>query len=227
MTYNAAMAAYKAKNWDKAVKYFDKSIENRYNGAISVNYIFEAYEAKGDTLNAIISLRKGFEKYPKDETLIKQLIKFYLQTNNPSEAINYLNLAIDLDSTNASYYILKGSTLENSGNKEEALDAYKLAIKMDNTRFNPYYNIGVIYFNKGVAGLNEATGLPSDATAQYDAKIEEGLSKLREALPYFEKAYAINPKQTAILGSLKLIYYRLQMLDKYNEINEKIKNVSR
>ena len=225
--FNSGLAAFKAENWDKSIKYFTKSAANDYNGAACYNYMYEAYEAKGDTAGAINLIKEGFEKYPEDEMLLVQLINFYISSGKSDDAINYLNLAIEHSPGNVSYYTAKGSTLEKLGREDEAVDVYKKAIALDSTQFTAYYNLGVIYFNRGVNILNEANQLPANAVKEYDEMNEKGKVHLKESLPYIEKAYSIDSSEMAILESLRLIYYRLKMNDKYDEMNSKIQNLKK
>lgn len=225
--YNAGLAAFKAEDWENAIKYFKKSADNDYNGAPSYHFAFQAYQALGDTLKSINILQEGFEKYPESETLIVELINYYIGQGNANDAINYLDKAISQNPKNVSYYTAKGATLEKLGKQEDAIKVYKEAIEMDNSQFTPYYNLGVIFYNRGVNKLNEASQLPPSATKEYDEKIAEGKNHLKEALPFIESAYSIDSSEIAILESLRLIYYRLQMNDKYEEINKKIQSINK
>lgn len=225
--YNAGLTAFKSNNWDKAIKYFKRSAELDYNGDASYQFAFESYQAKGDTLKSIELLKEGFEKYPESETLIVQLINYYISTGNSEDAITYIDFAIKEKPDNVSLYTAKGATYEKLGKQEEAIDVYKKSIIIDSTQFTPYYNLGVIYFNRGVNVLNEASQLPPSESDKYDAEIDKGKIHLKEALPYIEKAYSIDSTEVAIMESLRLIYYRLQMTDKYDVINEKIKSISK
>ncbi|MFA9391368.1 MAG: tetratricopeptide repeat protein [Prolixibacteraceae bacterium] len=225
--YNAGLAAFKSQNWDKAIKYFKKSSLNGYNGPISSYYAFKSYQEKGDTLASIDYLKESFEKYPDNETLLVELINYYISTGKSDNAINYLNLAIEKQPDNVSYYTAKGSTLERLGREDEAVAVYKEAIAKDENQYTSYYNLGVIYYNRGVNVLNDAVQLPPNATKEYDAKIEEGNEYLKDALPYIEKAYSIDSSEIAIMESLRLIYYRLKMTEKYEEINTKVQNLKK
>ena len=47
------------------------------------------------------------------------------------------------------------------GRPDEAINMYKdVAIKVDSMLFTPYYNISVIYYNRGVEVINTANQLP-------------------------------------------------------------------
>lgn len=223
--YNAAISAYKSENWDKAIHFFSQSVKNNYNSSASINYIYEAYQAKGDTLNSISYLKNEFENYPNDATILAQLIRFFMTVENNEETVKYLNMAIEKEPDNPSLYMIKANILEKINDKEAAVECYKSVININNNEFAPYYNIGIIYYNIGVNAFNEAKQLPSGSLA-YDEKIATGITNFKLALPNFEKANAIDSKQTSVLGSLRIIYYRLQMVDQYNAISEKIKSLN-
>ncbi len=324
--YNTGLTAYKAENWEKAIEYFEQSAEVGYNGPESYQFSYNSYQAMGDSAKAVKVLKEGFEKYPDSETLIVQLINYYIETGNANDAIIYLDKAIEQNPENVSYYVAKGSTLEKLGKEDQAIKVYQKAIEKDSTLFTPYYNLGVIHYNNGVAVMNEASQLPPNSfynhlieyvvktnkngfdvtyinkqgnteqksvkgnnwsthfeskpnsivslSAQtnnkndvvnvkiihqndileeaksegdfvvasasgkvptknteridmYEKMLEEGKQYLEKALPYMEKAYEIDSTEMAIMESLRQIYYRLKMNDKYDEMNEKIKSISK
>ncbi|MDA3879936.1 MAG: tetratricopeptide repeat protein [Prolixibacteraceae bacterium] len=225
--YNTGLTAFKAEEFKTALKYFERSIEIDYNGAASFHFMFQSYQALGDTVKSIEILKEGFQKNPENEALIVELINYYIGQGDANDAIEYLDRAIAQNPKNVTYYTAKGSTLEKLERQEEAINVYKEAITKDSTLFTPYYNLGVIFYNRGVNVLNEATQLPPSATKEYDEKIAKGKNHLKEALPYIERSYELDSSEIAIMESLRLIYYRLQMNDKYDEINEKVQNISK
>lgn len=225
IVYNAGLAAFKAKNWDKAIEYFTQSAKLDYNGPASYNFAYQSYREKGDTLNYIKTLKEGFQTYPSDETLLVELINFYISKGKSDDAVKYIDLAIGEKPQNASLYTAKGSMLEKLGNVEEAINLYKKSIEIDSNQFAPYYNLSVIYYNRGVETINAANQIPPSQSDKYDAEILKANEHFRLSLPYIEKAYSIEPTEMAILESLKTVYYRLQMNDKYLEINKKIQSL--
>ncbi|MCF8358683.1 MAG: tetratricopeptide repeat protein [Prolixibacteraceae bacterium] len=225
--YNAGLAAFKAENYETSIDYFKKAAKYDYNGGSCYNFIYQAHQLMGDTLASINSLKEGFEKYPTDEILIVELINFYISKGRSEEAIDYIELAIKEKPDNPSLYTAKGGMLEKLGRKEEAIEMYKEAIEVDPKQFTPYYNLSVIYYNRGVEVVNEANKIPPSETEKYEAEIEKAKEHFRQSLPYIEKAYSLDSTEIAILESLKTIYYRLKMTDKYNEINKKIQNLEK
>jgi tetratricopeptide (TPR) repeat protein len=223
--YNAGLAAFKAKNWDKSVEYFTIAAKNDYNGPASYNFAYQSYLSKGDTLNSLITLKEGHLKYPNDEALLVEIINFYISKGRSDEAIKYIDLAISEKPDNATLYTAKGAMLEKLGDVEGAISLYKKSVEKDSTQFTPYYNLSVIYYNRGVEVINTANQLPPSQSDKYDAEIEKAKEHFRISLPYIEKAYSIDSTEMAILESLKTVYYRLQMNDKYLEVNKKIQSL--
>lgn len=223
--FNSGLSAFKAQNFEKAKDYFLESAKYNYNSASSYHYAYQACQGLGDSLKSVELLKDGFQKHPESEILIVELINFYINSGKANDAIMYLDKAIEQNPDNVTFYTAKGSSLEKMGKEDEAIKVYQQSIEMDETAFTPYYNLGVIFFNRGVSVMNEASQLPPSASKEYEEKFEKGKKHLKEALPYFEKAYELNNQDVAILESLRLIYYRLQMNDKYEEASKKIQNV--
>ena len=47
----------------------------------------------------------------------------------------------------------------------------------------------------------------------------------RKSLPFFEKAHELAPEDRSYIQTLKSLYYRFGMEDKYAEMNEKLNNL--
>jgi hypothetical protein len=61
--------------------------------------------------------------------------------------------------------------------------------------------------------------------SDYDAAIAKAMEYFKQALPYVEGADKAKPNDENVLDTLKGIYYRLQMMDKYEEVEKKIENL--
>ena len=91
--------------------------------------------------------------------------------------------------------------------------------------FDPYYNLGTIFFNEGVEANNDAMGIPLNETEKYDAAIAKRDSLFKEALPFYEKAHELDATFGDVLIALKEIYYRFQMIEKLADITKKIEDI--
>lgn len=123
---------------------------------------------------------------------------------NPGDPINYFNLAI---------------VYQRLGQHSEALDNYLRCINLDPSNFTAIFNVGGIYFNRGVERLRKIDEL-TFTEYQKDGKAieEQANSSFKEALYYFEMLYKMDATNPTILKSLQQIYQRLKMPEKAKEI---------
>ncbi len=221
--YNTALAAYNAKNWEKASKYLEESIEYNYGGGDAVLLLHQVYGTMQDSTKMAENLQTGFEKYPEDDRLLTQLINYYLETKQNDEAKAYLNQAIENDPDNPTYYYARGVLADQAKNYDEAIEDYKNALELDETYFDALYNLGVIYYNKAIEQMNVA----NDETdhAKFKAEKEKADSLFKTSLPFMERAHESKPEDVSVLESLKGLYYRFEMNDKYDEVDAKIKQL--
>jgi len=108
---------------------------------------------------------------------------------------------------------------------EEASTSYMKAIEYKEDYFDAYYNLGALYYNKGVKQVDVANLVPSSQPDKYEEEKNKADIEFKKAIPYMEKAHEINPTDKFTLESLKTLYYRLKMLDKHAEIIEKMKSI--
>ncbi len=217
--YNCALAAYNAKNWEKSEEYFNKAIDMKYGGGDAVLLLDQVFDATGDSVKMADNLKKGFEVYPEDERILTSLIQYYLDSKQNDAALEYLNTAIEQDPQNPSFYYARGVLFENV-DKDKAITNYEQCLAIDDAFFNSLYNIGVIYYNKGVEQQNIANDMTS--TKDYDAAMKVANGFWEQSLPYMEKAHEVQPSEAAVLETLKGLYYRFEKMDKYNEVKAKL-----
>lgn len=68
-----------------------------------------------------------------------------------------MDIAIQKQPDNVSFYTAKGSALEKIGREDDAIEKYKQSIVMDPSLYIPYYN-------KGVNLIDEANNLTTNAS---------------------------------------------------------------
>ena len=111
---------------------------------------------------------------------------------------------------------------ETFGDEENAVKSYEKAMEVDPKFFNAYYNLGALYYNKGVKQIEVANAVPPSENDKYEAELKKADAEFAKALPYMEKCEEINPDDPMTLESLKNLYYRMKQMDKYNAILEKL-----
>lgn len=225
--YYAAVSYQTAKNNEKAIEYFKKSLELGYaqKGNTYV-YLCATLQEVGDTVAGISYLKDGFTKYPENSVIIGQLINYYLAKNeNIEEVLQYINVAKKNTPDNASLYCAEGVLFEQMKKNDSAKKAYSEAIKIDANNFNANYNLGVLIFNEAVELYKVANKIDFSKVKEFEAAVVLGDNKYKEALPYFEKCYVINPEERASLENVKNITFQLrnkdpEMKKRYEEVKE-------
>jgi tetratricopeptide (TPR) repeat protein len=220
--FNAGLAAYNAENYDKAIEYYKEAAKYGYNEARTYSLIANAYQLKKDTLGALEALQEGFEKYPEDNTILTSMIQIYLDLDKTEDAMKYLDVAIQQDPGNATFHFAQGTLYEKVGNDEKAIESYKKAIENDETFFNAYYNLGALYYNKGVKQIEVANSIPTSNNEVYEVELKKADKWFEEALPYMEKCHELKPDDNMTMESLKNLYYRLKDMENYNRMLEKL-----
>lgn len=220
--FNAGLAAYNAENYNKAIEYYKEAAKYGYNEARTYSLIANAYQLKKDTLGALGALQEGFEKYPEDNTVLTSMIQIYLDLDKTEDAMRYLDMAIAQDPENATYHFAQGTLYEKIENEEKAIEAYRNAIENDETFFNAYYNLGALYYNKGVKQIEVANAVPTSDNAAYEVELKKADKWFKEALPYMEKCHELKPDDNMTMESLKNLYYRLKDMENYNKMLEKL-----
>ncbi|MCL3781192.1 tetratricopeptide repeat protein [Prolixibacteraceae bacterium JC049] len=223
--FNAGLSAYNAKNWEKAIKHYTEAAKYGYNGPRTYSLIVETYTQMGDTAMQEKTLQEGFLKYPEDNNLLFGMINFYLLTSqDPSKAMEYVDMAIEKDPNNASIHFAKGTLLDKLEMPAEAIKAYVKAVEIKPDYFDAYYNLGAVYYNIGVKIYEETSTIPASEVEKFDAVVNRSNAEFKKAIPYLEKALEVDPNNKETMETLKTLFYRLKMMDKYNEMQNKIKN---
>ena len=225
--YNAGIAAYQAKDYDKALQYYDKAKEYGFGEANTYILIKNVYIAKEDSTNALETLQAGFEKYSDDYNILLELVNYYLlstQEGASTKALEYLEMAKEKDPGNADIYFAIGTVHDKQGNFDEALQNYKKAVEADNKHFRAYYNLGALHFNKALELMDKANQIIDNKKFGEAKKLAD--DEFLKSVPYMEKAEEVKPDSKEVLETLKILYYRLKMNDKHEVIIKKIEALS-
>jgi len=213
---NCGVMAMKAKNMDKAKKYFGIAADKKIGGAGLFMDICKIYKESGDTAGAIETLKKGIDKYPKESSpMIAEMVNIYLATGKNKEAMDYLTKAIELDPKNATYEFALGALYDQTKQQDKAIASYQKAIDLDPKYVDAYLNAGASYYNAGIEHFKTANETKDDKV--YEAEKKIALDFYAKAVPFLEKVKEVstNKKEKIdALFSLKQIYYKLGQKDK-------------
>ena len=227
--YNAALCYEKADLTDLAIE--------RYLDCAAINYqvpnvflfVSTLYRNTGKDEAALKILQDARVDYPREQSLIIEELNIYLTNKDFERAKTNLELAAKQDPTNEILWFSLGSVLDNIGMTEDAIVAYKKAIDVNSDYFDANYNLGALYFNKAVNGINEANEMWKPRMSRTEASEQKKLEDDSKAMfvtakPFLESAFAADNKDVETIRSLKDIYARTGEDDKFIEMNNLLKS---
>ena len=218
--YYTAIFAIQAEMHPEAIAVLEEMKDGNYE-AITVNqFLYQEYVNVQDTANYVRVLQNAVVRFPQEPWFLQNLINHYIFSGQEQEAINYLDQAIAREPNVAQYHLIKGNLNENQKNYEAALADFDRALAIDPTMADAEAGKGRVFYNQAVK-MNEDAALIADAK-EYKKALEEMNAMFRQSMPFFEKAHELAPDNRDYMITLRGLYYRFDMTDKYNAINEEL-----
>ncbi|HKR04223.1 MAG TPA: tetratricopeptide repeat protein, partial [Bacteroidia bacterium] len=202
-TLNAAYSAERSGNNEKAKQYYNRLIEIKYNEPKIYIFLSKIYKAEKDSSKCLAIVQMGRQRFPADNALAIEEVNFYLGSGKSKEALEPLNIAISKDDKNPELYFARGSIYDKLGDTDRARIDYQKTIDLKPDYFDAYYNMGAMYFNEAADLANKANNIPAGKTKEKEEAKAKAEAKFKEAQPFLEKAYELNPTDQSTLLSLK------------------------
>ena len=228
--YNAALCYEKAGLNDLAIDRYKECADIEYQVPNVFLFISTLYRNAENDEEALKILQGARVTYPREQSLIIEELNIYLTNQDFERAKANLELAAEQDPTNEILWFSLGSVFDNLGNYDEAIIAYIKAIEVKSDYFDANYNLGALYFNKAVLGINEANEMWKPRMTKTEASKQKKLEEDSKALfitarPYLEMAFASDSNDIETIRSLKDIYARTGEDDKFIEMSNLLKGV--
>ena len=222
--YNAALTAEKIQNYSKAAMYYEGLIDIGYGDERIYHFLSEANLKLGDTAKSFQAITSGRKAYPRNPDLIIDELNYYLAKDETVRALKNLDDAIAEMPDNEQLHFARGALLDKTGDWMGARDSYLKALEINPDNFNANYNLGALYYNKGVEFVDQANEF--DENQQKEFKEAEAQSKayFEKSLPYLEKANELDPHDRATMVSLKNLYSRTGNEEGYKRVSEILDN---
>jgi tetratricopeptide (TPR) repeat protein len=191
--------------------------------------------SSGDADNAFESFRIASEKFPNYPESVFYMGITLFRKKEFTEAVEYLKrtLEINPEHKNASAainnvaksYFINGNKTYKRGDLEGALSSYEEVLKVDDTFYQAYYQIGVIQSKMGDKELAISTYEKAlNVNPQfYKGYLALGLAKkdmndMQAAISALESAVEINPGYDKAYGAMGDIYINAKNYDKAKEV---------
>jgi tetratricopeptide (TPR) repeat protein len=188
-----------------------------YTESAIYQYVAQAYNQLGDSANFEKTIKEGFLKFPGEEYYVLNLINLSINTGKMNEAITYLDKAIAQDPNNAQFYDVMGQVYEQDKKSDEAIKYMQKAVDMDAKNIDFLSHLGRVYFNLGVEKRTVA-----DETSDVNKSKElsaQSKDYFRQAMPFFERIFEQDSKNTNAIYALRSIYYNLGMNEQYGKMD--------
>jgi len=224
-TYNAALSLFKLGKGEEAKAILLELIDKEYDSPAIYQILASFYTDEGDNEKGLEILGKGIERYPANIALLIDELNIYLKEDREAEAIEKMENAATIDSTNAQIYYALGVAYDGVKDFDKSEVAYLKAVELDSVYYNAWNNLGALFFNQGIEINNELADNMKLTDSQYKSMTNERNALYEKALPHFETAYSLQDDELAILQALKEIYARLEMYDKSKAMKAKMQEV--
>lgn len=223
------VSAQQADMNDEAIACFQTLADNGDANADTYKTLIYLYRSEKEDMEKVLStISQALEKYPTNKEFAQEKITTLIIMERVEEAKSELEEAISNEPTNAQYYYFLGYLYDQQDEVESAIKNYSKAVELNPDYYEANYNLGVMHYNKARDILSELNNLPLSEYRKAEASyVEKAQVHFKDALPYFEKAVEIKPDEDVqLLETLEGVYLRLEMDDKAEALEKRIKAMS-
>ena len=220
--HNSFFAARRMKDNKRSKVLLQNLIDLNFNDPSIYVHMSDILQEEGNDDDALKYLSLGRDYFENDPVLINSQINLYIKLNRTDELIDKLSDAIELDDMNDLLFFNRATVYDQKGMLDEAIIDYKKSIELNPDNFNSNYNLGALFFNRGVELRNEANNSSSDKL--YNKLKKESEVFFDDALPFLETSLSLDPNDKNTLLSLKQLYYLKGDYKKSKEMDGLIKS---
>ena len=210
--YYQGIAAWQMTDTIDAVRLFSIARHSGYNHKEAYDYALVCLSDLGNEEEVVKLAWEAFLKFgTSDPQYIRILINSYLSREDFSGANDLLDDALEANPNDDELLNLKGLVIESKESIYEAFPYYQRCIELNDSNASGLFNVGRYFYNKAMETRQNSR--------LYGKKLADLVNPIyREALPYLEKSYAINPNNPELVNALRDIYYKLGEADKLQSI---------
>ena len=210
--YYQGIAAWQMTDTIDAVRLFSIARHSGYNHKEVYDYALVCLSDLGNEEEVVKLAWEAFLKFgTSDPQYIRILINSYLSREDFSGANDLLDDALEATPNDDELLNLKGLVIESKESIYEAFPYYQRCIELNDSNASGLFNVGRYFYNKAMETRQNSR--------LYGKKLADLVNPIyREALPYLEKSYAINPNNPELVNALRDIYYKLGEADKLQSI---------
>ena len=188
----------------QAADHFARARARGFKKKEAYDYALSCLSAEHDETGIVELAREAYgELGTSDPQYVRILINDFINRHDFDNASVLIDEAIAIDDHDAELQNLKGLVVEQQSGLEQALPYFKRCVELDGENAQGLFNLGRYYYNQAAQIVDSNQKLSVKALAKKVNPI------YRQALPYLEKAYELDPSNEDALGALRNIYYKL------------------
>ena len=181
-------------------------------------YLFHCYYGQKEqdpskVMQSKEALLEGIEKFPKNERILDGLMSLYTSeegVGDPADLIALIDKALAEDPTNADLWFGRGRVYYKLNDFDECINSFAKVVEINPDSFDANYYLALFYMAKGDKVRDDVNTRDYKSQSEYDAEWLKVLDIYKEAVPWFEKALAINPQHKDTVDCLKSLCARLR-----------------
>ena len=210
--YYQGIAAWQKSDTIDAVRLFSIARHTGYNRKEAYDYALVCLSDLGNDAEVVKLAWEAYLKFgTSDPQYIRILINDYLNREDFTGANDLLEEAMEANPDDDELLNLKGLVIENQQSIFEALPYYQRCIELNDSNALGQFNVGRYFYNK------------AQETRQHSRLYGKKLANLvnpiyRQALPYLERSFELNPNNQDVKNALRDIYYKLGEAQKLQAI---------
>ena len=210
--YYQGIAAWQKGDTIDAVRLFSIARHSGYNHKEAYDYALVCLSDLGNDAEVVKLAWEAFVKFgTSDPQYIRILINDFIDREDFSGANDLIDDAMLANPNDDELLNLKGLVVESKEDIYQAFPYYQQCIELNDSNANGLFNVGRYFYNKAQETRQNSR--------IYGKKLADQVNPIyREALPYLEKSYAINPHNQDLINALRDIYYKLGEADKLQAI---------
>ncbi len=199
----------------QAVNYFAQARRLGYVKKEVYDYALVCLSALDDDDMIIELAGEAYERFGvSDSQYARILIKDHINNKNLEKASVILDKIIAVNDSDAEIFNLKGLVVEQQKGMSDALPYYKKCLELSPENAQGLFNVGRYYYNEAASVTEKYPRLTGRKLAAKTKPL------YREAMPYLEKAYALDPTNCEAKNALRNIYYKLGEAKKLQQIEK-------
>lgn len=212
--YYQGIAAWQKGDTIDAVRLFSIARHSGYNHKEAYDYALVCLSDLGNDAEVVKLAWEAFVKFgTSDPQYIRILINDFIDREDFSGANDLIDDAMLANPNDDELLNLKGLVVESKEDIYQAFPYYQRCIELNDSNANGLFNVGRYFYNKAQETRQNSR--------IYGKKLADQVNPIyREALPYLEKSYAINPHNQDLINALRDIYYKLGEADKLQAIED-------